>query len=47
MVVWGADVGQLVMGWDPMETYRLIAVHRVPEKMTDFHRYSPQLLQLS
>ena len=39
MVALGADVGQLVVVWDPMVNHRLNALHRVPEEVTDPHRY--------
>ena len=45
MVAWGADVRQLVMVWGPMVNHRLIALHRVPEEVTDPHRYSRPHLQ--
>ena len=43
-MAWGADVGQLVMVWGPMVNHRLIALHRVPQEVTNSHRYPhPQL----
>ena len=45
MVAWGADVGQLLMVWGPMVNHRLIVFDRVPEDVTDPHKYPPPQLQ--
>ena len=45
MVAWEADIGQLVVVWGPMVNHRLIALHTVPQEVTDSHRYSHPHLQ--